>query len=96
MLKLNCHKSSLRIKETLKKRVLISFDIRANKKVDQQFTIIKDKFFWKMKFDRESFDFKYVDEIMSNLSLVQGYPTVFTIQGTFSCLLYKFAKLLSY
>ena len=35
VLKLNCHKSSLRIKESLKKRVLISFDSRANKKVDQ-------------------------------------------------------------
>ena len=31
--KQNCHKSLLRIKETLKKRVLISFDTRANKKV---------------------------------------------------------------
>ena len=50
-----------------------------------------------MKLDRESFDFKYVsDEIMSNLSLGQDYPTVVTIQGTFSCLLYIFAKPLSY
>ena len=49
-----------------------------------------------MKLDRESFDFKYVsDEIMSDLSLTQDYPTVFTIHGTFSCLLYIFAKLLS-
>ena len=32
---------------------------------------------------------KYVsDEIMSTLSLAQDYPTVFNIQGTFSCLLY--------
>ena len=30
---------------------------------------------------------------MSNLSLAQYYSTVFTIQGTFSCLLYMFAKL---
>ena len=59
------------------------------------FTIIKDKFFRNMKLDRESVDCKYVsDEIMSNLSLAQDYPTVFTIQGTFSCLLYMFAKLL--
>ena len=35
------------------------------------------------------------DEIMSNLSLAQDYPSVFTIQGTFSCLLYIFAKFLS-
>ena len=49
-----------------------------------------------MKLDRESFDFKYVsDEIMSNLSLAQEYPTVITIQGTFSCLLNIFTKLLS-
>ena len=42
-----------------------------------------------MKLDRDSFDLKYVsDEIMSNLSLAQDYPTVFTIQGTFSCLSY--------
>ena len=48
-----------------------------------------------MKLDRESFDFKYVsDEIMSNLSLAQDYPNVFTIKGTFSCLLHIFAKLL--
>ena len=47
-------------------------------------TIIIEKFFRKMKLDRESFIFKYVsDEIMSNLSLAQEYPTVFTIQGTF-------------
>ena len=53
------------------------------------FTIIKDKFFWKMKLGMESFDFKYVsDEIMSTLSLAQDYPTVFNIQGTFSCLFY--------
>ena len=31
---------------------------------------------------------------MSNLSLAKDYQTVFTIQGTFSCLLYIFAKLL--
>ena len=72
MLKLNCHISSLKIKETLKKRFLISFDNRANKKVDQNFIIIIDKFFRKMKLEEESFDFKYVsDEIMSNLSLAQ-------------------------
>ena len=60
------------------------------------FTIIIDKFFRKMKLDRESFNFKCVsDEIMSNLNLAQDYPNVFTIQGTFSCLLYYFAKLLS-
>ena len=47
------------------------------------FTIIIENFFRKMKFDRESFDFKYVsDVIMSNLSLAQDYPTVFTVQGT--------------
>ena len=34
---------------------------------------------------------------MSNLSMAQDYPTVFTIQeGTFSCLLYMYAKVLSY
>ena len=51
-------------------------------------TIIIDKFFRKIKLDRESFDFKYVsDEIMSDLSLAgQVYPTVFSIQETFSCL----------
>ena len=50
-----------------------------------------------MKLEKESFDFKYVsDEIMSNLSLAQDHSTVFTIQGTFSYLLYSFAKLLSY
>ena len=60
------------------------------------FMIIIDKFFRKVKLDRESFYFKYVfDEIMSNLSLAQDYPTVFNIQGTFSFLLYIFAKLLS-
>ena len=59
------------------------------------FTIIIDKFFRKMKLDRVGFDFKYVSgEIMSNLSLAQDYPTVFTIQGTFSCLLYFLAKLI--
>ena len=56
-----------------------------------------DKFFRKMKLEKESFDFKCVsDEIMSNLSLAQDHSTVFTIQGTFSYLLYSFAKLLSY
>ena len=60
------------------------------------FTIIIKKFFRKMELESENFDFKYVsDEIMSNLSLAQYYPTVFNIQGTFSCLLYIFAKLLS-
>ena len=55
------------------------------------FTIILTNFS-----ERESFDFKYVsDEIMLNLSLAQDYPTVFTVQGTFSCLLYIFAKFLS-
>ena len=49
-----------------------------------------------MKLDRKNFDFKYVSgEIMSNLSLAQDYPPLFTIQGTFSRLLYIFAKLLS-
>ena len=49
-----------------------------------------------MILDRESFDFKYIShEIMANLSLAQDDPTVFTIQGTFSCLLYFLAKLLS-
>ena len=53
------------------------------------FTIIIDKFFRKMKLDRESFDFKYVSgEIMSNQSLAKDYPTVFTIQGTFFCLVF--------
>ena len=32
------------------------------------------------------------DEIMSNLSLAQDYPTVFTIQGTFVSLLYMVCK----
>ena len=60
------------------------------------FAIITDNFFRKMKLDRESFDFKYVsDEIISDLSLAQDYPTLFTIQETFSRLLYIFAKLLS-
>ena len=46
-----------------------------------------------MKLDRDSFDFNNVsDEIMSNLSLAQDCPTVFTIQGTFSCLLYYFCQ----
>ena len=59
--------------------------------------IIIDKFFRMVKLDRESFYFKYVfDEIMSNPSLAQDYPTVFNIQGTFSFLLHIFAKLLSY
>ena len=56
----------------------------------------KTTFFRKVKLDWESFDFKYFyDEIMSNRSLAQDYPTVFNIQGTFSCPLYIFAKLLS-
>ena len=45
-----------------------------------------------MKLDSENFDFKYVsDETMSDPILAQDYPTVFSIQGTFSCLLYIFA-----
>ena len=37
-----------------------------------------------MNLDRESFDFRYVsDEIMSNLSFAQDYPTVFTYNGHF-------------
>ena len=57
------------------------------------FTIIKDNFFRKMKLDKESFEFNYVSvEIMSNLSLAQDHPTVFTIQGTFSSLFYIFAR----
>ena len=47
------------------------------------FNII-DKFFRKMKLDNESFDFRYVsDEIISNLSLAQDYPTVLTYKGPF-------------
>ena len=89
MLKLKCHK--IRIKKTLKKMVLIAFDSRANKKVDQyhhsMFTITIDKFFRKMKLDRESFDFKYVsDEIISNLILAQDYPTVLPYKGYFPAL----------
>ena len=41
-----------------------------------------------MKLDREGFDFEYVSDETSTQSLVEDYPTVFTIQGTFSCLLY--------
>ena len=92
MLKLKCHK--IRIKKTLKKRVLIAFDSRANKKVDQyhhsMFTINKDKFFRKMKLDRESFDCKYVsDEIISNLILAQDYPTVLPYKGHFPVGMFK-------
>ena len=37
-----------------------------------------------MNLDMESFDFRYVsDEIMSNLSFAQDYPTVFTYNGHF-------------
>ena len=59
------------------------------------FIIIIDTFFRKMKLDRESLDFKYVSDEMSNLSLAQEYPTVFKIQGTLSCLLYIFTQILS-
>ena len=59
------------------------------------FTIIIDTFFRKMKLYRESLDFKYVSDEMSNLSLAQEYPTVFKIKGTLSCLLYIFAQILS-
>ena len=58
------------------------------------FAIIINKFFRKMKLGREIFEFKYVSEEMSNLSLAPDYKTVLTIQGTFSCLLYIFANLL--
>ena len=41
--------------------------------------------FRKMQLDGENFDFKYVsDGIMSNLSLAEDYPSIFTMQGTFS------------